>query len=102
MGAKTLKLAALATALGAMLAVTPGAALAGGTKPKAAKDDPSRRVCRSVIPMGTRLATRICRPYAEWAEEEKAAQEGVLNRQTEGFVRMTPAASEMGGAALPH
>ena len=78
MGAKILKSAALASALGAMLAATPGAAFADGSKPKAAKDDPSRRVCKNVVRVGTRLSTRICRTQAEWARSMDKTQDGHL------------------------
>ena len=78
-----------ATTLLVSLAVAAGGGLAGGAawaKEKSNKTDQSRRVCRSVTPVGTRLSTRVCRPAAEWAEMEKAEQQGVHEGQTDGFM----------------
>jgi hypothetical protein len=88
MGAKR-KIVALTMALGALLAGTI-APTAAAAKEKSNRTDQSRRVCRSVTPIGTRLATRVCRPAAEWAEMESKEQKGVIERQSEGFVRNTP------------
>ena len=54
-------------------------AVAGdGTKPKLAKDDPSRRVCKNIVRVGTRLSTRVCRTQAEWARSMDKTQDGHL------------------------
>jgi hypothetical protein len=82
MGAnRIVKACAMAMALGAMGAgaVLPGGAFAKGPKP--AKDDPSRKVCRNLIPSGSRLATRICKTQAEWDENRDKVQDGVLQFQ---------------------
>lgn len=66
-------------------AVPLSAASAGGTeasmtvtaaqdKPAEAKTNPSRRVCRMIIPSGSRLGQRSCRSRAEWDEQERLAQ----------------------------
>jgi hypothetical protein len=70
-------IAALAMGLGA-LSTAPAAAEDGAKKPKLAKDDPSRRVCKNVVRVGTRLSTRICRTQAEWARGMDKAQDGHL------------------------
>jgi hypothetical protein len=82
MGAtRIVTIAALAMGLSA-LGTAPAAAGDGSKKPKLAKDDPSRRVCRNLVPVGTRLTTRVCHTQAEWARSMDKAQDGVLATQT--------------------
>lgn len=69
-------IAALAMGLGALS--TAPAAAGDGAKPKLAKDDPSRRVCKNIVRVGTRLSTRICRTQAEWAKSMDKTQDGHL------------------------
>lgn len=76
-GKRTMMAAALAIGL---VSLTTGPALAG-KGPKLAKDDPSRRVCRNLTPVGTRLTTRVCRTKAEWDSAESKAQDGLLQHQ---------------------
>ncbi|HST35484.1 MAG TPA: hypothetical protein VLK25_02490 [Allosphingosinicella sp.] len=45
------------------------------------KDPRSRRVCRTVMPSGSRLTTRVCRTQAEWEEGRSKTQQGVLDHQ---------------------
>ena len=54
---------------------------ASETKAKSKKNDPSRRVCRNLLPTGSRLSTRSCRTQAEWDKAEIEAQESALRQQ---------------------
>jgi hypothetical protein len=76
-------IAALATGLG-----IPGAAPAradapaGTSQPKKAKLDTSRRICRNLVPTGSRMSGRICRTQAEWDKSMDKSQQGLLRHQT--------------------
>ena len=74
-------IAALAMGLGALGTVPAVAAGEGPKEPKLAKDDPSRRVCKNLIPVGTRLSTRVCRTQKDWAAGMDKTQDGVLKSQ---------------------
>lgn len=81
MGSKrivTASLAALALAAASSGAILPAAAAA---KKKAEQKDPSRRVCRNIVTVGTRLATRVCRTQQQWDDAMRKAQDGVLDSQ---------------------
>lgn len=80
-GKRIVTACAVALALGGMSsgAILPGAAAA--ETPKAGKDDPSRRICKSVVKIGTRLSTRVCRTRAQWDEAMKQTQDGMLQHQ---------------------
>ncbi|HEU0135199.1 MAG TPA: hypothetical protein VFR28_10275 [Allosphingosinicella sp.] len=81
MGAtRIVTIAALTIGLGATW-TAPAAAGDGAKKPKLAKDDPSRRVCKNVVPVGTRFGTRVCRTQAEWDGSMDKAQDSVLQSQ---------------------
>jgi hypothetical protein len=66
------------------VAVT-GAALSGDATAAAqgdkAKEDKSRRVCRTVTPSGSRLTRRVCRSQADWDATQQKAQDGLLDQQ---------------------
>jgi hypothetical protein len=83
MGAKRIMIvAALAIGLGGLGAgATQAADGHGASKPKKAQDDPSRRVCRNIVPSGSRLSTRVCRTQQQWDESRDKAQDGVLQHQ---------------------
>jgi len=51
------------------------------SQPKKAKDDPSRRVCRTIMPSGSRLTTRICKTQEAWDLAQDKSQDGVLQHQ---------------------
>ena len=74
--------AALALSLGG-LGATPAAADDPSTAPlgENAKDDANRRICRSVRPTGTRMATRVCRTQAQWDRSRDKTQDGMLQHQ---------------------
>jgi hypothetical protein len=82
MGAKRIMtVAALAAGLGLLGTGTAFADEGAGTsKPKKAKDE-GRRVCRNLVPSGTRLTTRMCKTQAEWDRAMDKTQEGVLQQQ---------------------
>jgi hypothetical protein len=69
---------AMATSL-----ILAGAALQTGAaeakKPK--QNDPSRRVCQTITPSGTRLVQRICRTQQEWDDQARATQDSLLSHQ---------------------
>ena len=70
---------------GPALAGDPGSAGGAGVeaqpKPKVAKKDPSRRVCRNIIPSGSRLSVRDCRTQGDWDRAAEQAQDGALSQQ---------------------
>jgi hypothetical protein len=37
-------------------------------------DDPNRRICKMVIPTGSRMGERICKSAAEWQKDQDAAE----------------------------
>lgn len=70
---------AMAMAMGVLLT---GTALETGAEAKEAKKtDPSKRVCQSITPSGSRLVKRICRTQQEWDDHTKATQDGLLSFQ---------------------
>jgi hypothetical protein len=75
--------AALAIGLGAFGA---GAAFAdepaSTAQPKKAKTDTSRRICRNMVPTGSRMSARICRTQAEWDKSMDKSQESMLRYQS--------------------
>jgi hypothetical protein len=83
---RIMTVAALAIGLGAigLGAAGSGTAFAGegaGTsQPKKAIDE-GRRVCRNLVPSGTRLTSRVCKTQAEWERAMDKTQEGVLRQQ---------------------
>ena len=68
-------------------ALLAGTAFVGATGVAAAPDkdnaakDRSRRVCRTVMPSGSRLTQRVCRTQGEWDETQDKVQDGVLQHQ---------------------
>lgn len=50
-------------------------------KTTTAQNDRSRRVCRTEVPSGSRLARRTCRTQAEWDESQYRTQDGMLQQQ---------------------
>jgi len=90
-GKRIMAVAALAMGLTTLGA---GPALAdeadGGSKAK--KEDTSRRVCRTVVPTGSRVTSRICRTQAEWAASMDKAQENVLRHQSTKQTLLRPQA----------
>lgn len=95
---------ALAIGLSALVA---GTALAGATgafaanaaavqEEDSAKQDRSRRVCRSVMPSGSRLSRRVCRTQAEWDQNRDKTQQGVLEHQIGESTLLEQAPGPMG------
>ncbi len=81
MGAmRIVAMAALAAGLGVLGAAS--AFAADSSQPKKAKDDPSRRVCRTIVPIGSRLTTRICKTQEQWDMARDKSQDSVLQHQT--------------------
>ena len=73
--------ATLAIGLGAMAVAIPAPGAAASAKSKVDKTAKGRKVCRSLVPTGSRFATRVCRTREEWAENQDKAQDGVLQYQ---------------------
>jgi len=48
---------------------------------KTTQADTSRRVCRTITPIGSRLTRRVCRTQAEWDDAQYRTQDGVLQQQ---------------------
>ena len=71
----------LAMAVGVLLVGTaPG--LESGAEAKPAKaSDPSKRVCYTIRPTGTRMVQRICRTEKEWEDYARATQDSLLAHQ---------------------
>jgi type II secretory pathway component PulL len=91
MQAKRMKMiAALAIGLVSIAAAIPGTAAAG--EQKADKTAKGRKICRSLIPTGSRFSTRVCRTKEEWAEMQDKAQTGLLDyqRNNESTVESMP------------
>ena len=72
---RTLKFVALCAGAGLMM--TSRAYAADPAQPVAGtviKNDTGKRVCRVVIPTGSRFTQRVCRTAEEWQKSEDAAQ----------------------------
>ena len=52
--------------------------------------DPSKRVCKMVMPTGSRLVERICRTKEEWDYNQKKAQDSLFQQQLDGSIRPVP------------
>lgn len=90
-GRQIITVAAMAMGLGLMGAGPAFADEAAGTsQPKKAKADTSRRICRNVVPTGSRMSGRICRTQAEWDASRDKVAEGVLRHQTNERTLMSP------------
>jgi hypothetical protein len=79
-------MAAIALAVG-IAAFGTGSAVAAygaseaGDGGKSAKTDRSRRVCRSIVLSGTRMATRYCRTQEEWDRSSDKSRDFLLEGQ---------------------
>ena len=89
-----------AVALG-LTAVGPSAALASSAEgsavvaqeePASAKKDPSRRVCKMIMPSGTRLGIRTCKSADEWDRQARQYQRDA-EQQRLNHERVQPGAS---------
>jgi hypothetical protein len=82
---------AVATAVGlSVLLTAPAGAFAPDATEKSA-DSSNRRVCRSLVPSGTRFAARVCKTQAEWDLAQDKTQREALKQQING----------RGGAEVP-
>jgi len=92
MGARHfITIAALAMGLG-VLGAGPAFAddAAGISQPNKAKTDTSRRVCRNLVPTGSRMSGRVCKTQAEWDASRDKVGDGVLRHQTNERTLMSP------------
>lgn len=74
--------------------VLAGNVIAGTTK---SPPDPSRRVCKSLTPTGSRVPKRFCMTQLEWDEAAKRAQDSVFKQQLDGSIKPDPSAVSAGG-----
>jgi hypothetical protein len=51
-----------------------GAVAAADQPEKKNSDDPNRRICKMVIPTGSRMGERVCRTAAEWQHDQDEAE----------------------------
>ena len=69
-----------------------GAALQAGVaeakKPK--QNDPSKRVCQTITPSGSRLTQRICRTQQEWEDQARETQDSLLAHQRSNTTNSRP------------
>jgi hypothetical protein len=75
-----------ALAIGVFASVCP----AGASAATKDKNDPSRKICQSIVPSGSRLSTRICKTRAEWDRARDKSQDGVLQHQVRESTGMEP------------
>jgi hypothetical protein len=54
-----------------------------GAASKSGAKDTSRRICKSVVPTGTRVSKRDCRTQAEWDEQAASIQKELERRERE-------------------
>ena len=78
MGIKMIAAAAALSLTGSLLAASPALSNEPTANTKAAAKDPAKRVCKSVIPSGSRLSVRTCRTQADWDAEAEKAQRGAM------------------------
>lgn len=78
--------AVLLSCAGTAVAARGGIPPAGASEPGGA-DDRSRRLCRTVVPSGSRLGTRVCRPRADWESQREQTRRYVEDGQTNGYRR---------------
>jgi hypothetical protein len=80
--------AASASAFQAPPAATPVAQATTVQKVPSTKKDSSRRVCRSIVHSGTRMASRYCRTREEWDSDAERArrflEDGQHNARRDG------------------
>lgn len=87
MGLKTTAIA-LALAVAGTVSLSAGAAIASQANPiGSAAQDRNQRVCRTVIPSGSRLGERVCRTQAGWDARRENARRFVEDGQNEGSRR---------------
>jgi hypothetical protein len=83
--------AALAIGLGAFGAAAAFAdEPAAASQPTKAKPDSSRKVCRMLVPTGSRMSSRICRTQAEWDASRDKTADSLLRHQSTKETGMLP------------
>ncbi len=87
MGLKSIcaALAVIVLALGASAAAAAPTSGQPQARSNGNANDGSRRVCRSQVPVGTRLAVRTCRTAAEWENEARRTSQDVENQQRDSI-----------------
>jgi hypothetical protein len=67
--------AVIVAAFGASVLWSSVAAAADQPAKKKNSDDPNRRICKMVIPTGSRMGERVCRTAAEWQSDQDKAEQ---------------------------
>ena len=80
---------AVALAAFAALAIPASSASAAGPKTREG-GNPAKRVCKMMMPTGSRLVERVCRTREEWEYNERKAQDGLFQQQIDGSIRPVP------------
>lgn len=84
------KMSVLTIGLGAIgLGAAPAGAMASSN---ASGEDGSRRVCKVVVPSGSRLGVRTCKSRDEWEREARQYQRDA-DQQRDNHFRVQPGAS---------
>jgi hypothetical protein len=71
----------LALAMAVMLAGVATGLETGAEAKAAKKKDPSKRVCQTIRPSGTRLVQRVCFTQQELEDHARATQDSLLEHQ---------------------
>jgi hypothetical protein len=75
-----------------------GLPIAASAQQQAQQEDPSRIVCRSERPTGSRIASRrTCRTAAEWASQARVIREALDSRANRPVEGTSDAAPTIGG-----
>ena len=77
--------AAILGAGAAVAGVTAESTVAAAQEQANPQQDRSRRVCRTVVPSGSRLGVRTCRTQAEWDEQANAARNRMEEQNRTAF-----------------
>ena len=82
MGSKSIvKASAMAAGFAFVLAGTVLTGLTAASAAEKGKEDTSKRICRTIMPTGSRMTTRVCRTRAEWDKSQEKTADGVLQHQ---------------------
>lgn len=69
----------------AVAGVTAESTVAAAQEQANPQQDRSRRVCRTVVPSGSRLGIRTCRTQAEWDEQANEARDRMEDQNNSSF-----------------
>ena len=88
---------AVAIAAFTVTALTIQASSASAAGPKTREGaNPAKRICKMMMPTGSRLVERVCKTREEWEYNERKAQDGLFQQQIDGSIRPVPDANAPG------